>query len=160
MKGIFKKIVRKVFVKLLDVNQDALNLYFNRYLLNTPKFYGDINNIYISEKSNVNNGLFNSASGKIVISDYVFFGHNVSIIAATHDINQYGENRMKGIPEKGHDIIIEEGVWVGSNAIIVGPCRIGRNAVVAAGSVVIKDVDDYQVVGGVPSRVIKKLNLA
>jgi acetyltransferase-like isoleucine patch superfamily enzyme len=145
-------------MKLIRYNQPFFDDYLQNYLLAQPKFYGNNNRISISEKSNVNNGLFNCASGKIVISDYVFFGHNVSIIAATHDISKFGKDRMEAIPSEGLDIIIEEGVWVGSNSIVLGPCRIGRNAVIAAGSVVVKDVGEYEVVGGVPAKFIKKLN--
>jgi acetyltransferase-like isoleucine patch superfamily enzyme len=155
---MINKIKRALFHKLVAANRDLLEDYFSNYLLCQPKFYGSRDKIFISEKSNVNNGLFNSASGTITIKDFAFFGHNVSVIAASHDITKFGEDRMRAIPTEGLDIVVEEGAWIGSNSIIIGPCRIGKNAVVAAGSVVIKDVGEYEVVGGVPAKFLKKIN--
>ena len=45
-------------------------------------------------------------------------------------------------------------VWIGTNAIIVGEVKIGNGAIVAAGSVVTKDVPSYAIVGGVPAKII------
>ena len=47
-------------------------------------------------------------------------------------------------------IIIEDNVWIGANSVIVDGVTIGKGSIVAAGSVVIKNVDPYQVVGGNP----------
>lgn len=54
-----------------------------------------------------------------------------------------------------YKIVIEDDVWIGHGAIILTPARIGRGAIVAAGSVVSKDVPPYSIVGGVPAKVIK-----
>lgn len=53
-------------------------------------------------------------------------------------------------------IIIEDDVWIGTNAIILSGVRVGKGAVIAAGSVVSKDVPAYSIVGGVPARTIRK----
>jgi len=53
-------------------------------------------------------------------------------------------------------IIVGNDVWIGHNAIIVGNVTIGNGAIIAAGSVVTKDVADYSVVAGVPAKEIKK----
>ena len=52
-------------------------------------------------------------------------------------------------------VVIKEGAWIGENVSIIGAC-IGRNSVVAANSVVTKDIPDYCVCAGVPAKVIKK----
>lgn len=54
-----------------------------------------------------------------------------------------------------HAIVVEDDVWVGHGAILLSPLRIGRGAIVAAGSVVVHDVPRYTIVGGVPARVLK-----
>ncbi len=54
------------------------------------------------------------------------------------------------------DIIVEDDVWIGYGAIILSGVHIGQGAVVAAGSVVTRDVPPYTIVGGVPARTIKK----
>lgn len=53
------------------------------------------------------------------------------------------------------DIIVEDDVWIGYGATILSGVHIGQGAVVAAGSVVTKDVPPYAIVGGVPAKVIK-----
>jgi serine acetyltransferase len=52
-------------------------------------------------------------------------------------------------------VVIEDNVWIGENACIMSGVHIGQGAVVAAGSVVNKDVPPYSIVGGVPAKVIK-----
>ena len=52
-------------------------------------------------------------------------------------------------------IVIGDRVWIGMNATVLGGVTIGEGAVVAAGSVVTKDVPPFTVVGGVPARPIK-----
>ena len=53
-------------------------------------------------------------------------------------------------------VIINEYVWIGSNATILKGVNIGRGAIIAAGAVVNKDVPEYTIVGGVPAKTIKK----
>jgi acetyltransferase-like isoleucine patch superfamily enzyme len=50
---------------------------------------------------------------------------------------------------------IDDDVWIGNGAIIVGPVSIGKGAVIAAGSVVVSDIPDCEVWGGVPAKKIK-----
>lgn len=54
-------------------------------------------------------------------------------------------------------IVIEENVWIGACCTILNGLTIGRNSIVAAGSVVTKDVPPYTMVGGVPAKKIKDL---
>lgn len=59
---------------------------------------------------------------------------------------------------EGESIIIEDDVWITTRATILKGVRIGKGAVIAAGAIVNKDVPPYTIVGGVPAKVIKKLN--
>jgi acetyltransferase-like isoleucine patch superfamily enzyme len=52
-------------------------------------------------------------------------------------------------------IVIEDDVWIGHGALLLAPLRIGRGAIVAAGSIVIKDVQPYEIVAGNPAKLIK-----
>jgi acetyltransferase-like isoleucine patch superfamily enzyme len=65
----------------------------------------------------------------------------------------------KAVWDSGSDgaakIVVEDDVWIGHAAILLAPVRIGRGAVIAAGSVVTKDVQNYSVVGGNPAKLIK-----
>jgi maltose O-acetyltransferase len=62
------------------------------------------------------------------------------------------------VPEntKSAPVVIEDDVWIGFNAIILKGVRVGRGAVVGAGSVITKDVDPFTVVVGNPQRVSGK----
>jgi acetyltransferase-like isoleucine patch superfamily enzyme len=122
-----------------------------------PLVYGDPTRLHLSPTAVVNNALFNLSSGEITVSDYAFFGHNVSVLTGTHDWTKFGAERQVAVPTSGRDVVIGEGVWVSSNAIIVAPCRIGAHAVVGVGSLVLRDVEPYTVVAGNPARVIRTI---
>ena len=66
----------------------------------------------------------------------------------------YRDNLKSDYISKGN-VIIEEDVWIGSNAVILSGVRIGRGGVVAAGSIVTKNVPRYSIVAGNPAKVIK-----
>ncbi|MBN3948861.1 MAG: acyltransferase [Nostoc sp. NMS7] len=119
--------------------------------------FGEPQRLKLSQTCIVNNALFNLSSGNIVIGEYVFFGHNVSVITGTHDYRNFGLERMHNFPTEGNDIVVEEGAWIASNATIIGPCKIGKNSVVAAGAVVKCDVPSYHVVAGIPAKIVKEI---
>ena len=87
--------------------------------------YGDPTRLHIAPTAVINNALFNLSSGQITVGEYAFFGHNVSVLTGTHDWTRFGAQRQVAVPTSGRDVVIEEGVWVSSHAIVVGPCRIG-----------------------------------
>ena len=100
------------------------------------------------------------------IGDYCLIANSVAIIGRNdHDY------RAVGIPirfspwvgsvrypnsHKAEMTIIESDVWIGYRSIILTGVRVGRGAIVAAGSIGTKDVDNYSIVGGSPARVIGK----
>ncbi|MEP6599479.1 MAG: glycosyltransferase [Actinomycetota bacterium] len=122
-----------------------------------PLVYGDPARLHLAPTAVVNNALFNLSSGEITVGDYAFFGHNVSVLTGTHDWTTFGAQRQVAVPKSGRDVVIGEGVWVSSNAIVVGPCRIGAHAVVGVGSLVLRDVESYTVVAGNPARVLRTI---
>ncbi|MGI3781671.1 MAG: methyltransferase domain-containing protein [Janthinobacterium lividum] len=122
-----------------------------------PRVYGDPAKLHVASTAVVNDALFNLSSGEITVGEWAFFGHGVSVLTGTHDWRIFGEARQTAVPKSGRDVVIEEGVWVSSGATVVGPCRIGANAVVAVGAVVLGDVEPYTIVGGVPAKVIRTI---
>ena len=54
------------------------------------------------------------------------------------------------------EIFINDDVWIGSNAVVLPNCKIGKGVIIAAGAVVTSDVESYSIVGGVPADLIKK----
>lgn len=88
-------------------------------------------------------------------------GSNVLIASCCAFLNSDDHNHKlvgKTIWDSGrgdkYKIIISDDVWIGHGAIILTPAKVGRGAIVSAGSVVVKDVPPYSIVGGVPARVI------
>jgi maltose O-acetyltransferase len=82
----------------------------------------------------------------------------VNIITGTHDLDPTGP-RMAG-KTKSLDITIGNGVWIGVGATILAGVTIGDMAMIAAGSVVSKDVPPYTIVGGVPAKIIRTFDPA
>lgn len=86
----------------------------------------------------------------------VYIGNNVSIssecviLTADHDMNS---DDFQGRQKK---VIIEDYVWIGTRAMIMPGVVLQEGCVIAAGSVVTKNVNSYEVVGGVPARFLKK----
>ena len=56
------------------------------------------------------------------------------------------------------DVYIEDNVWLGANVVVTAGVKIGHDTIIAAGSVVTKDIPPYSIAGGVPAKVIKQLN--
>ena len=86
------------------------------------------------------------------------FGPNVTIRGGNHNTSEIGKY-MSDVHDKRPDddqpVIIEDDVWVGTRSIILKGVRIGRGAIIAAGSVVNRNVSPYSIVAGMPARVIK-----
>ena len=91
--------------------------------------------------------------GGLDIADDVMIGPNVSIITAGHPLDP-AQRRAVTI---GKPIVIERNVWIATGATIIGGVTVGENSVVAAGSVVTKDVPPNTLVGGNPARVIRSI---
>jgi len=122
-----------------------------------PLIYGDPDRLHIHPTAIVNNALINLSSGNITIGEYAFFGHNVSILTGTHDWTKFGAERQVAVPSSGRDVVIEEGAWVSSHVVVVGPCRIGAHSVVGVASLVLGDVEPYTVVAGSPAKILRRI---
>jgi acetyltransferase-like isoleucine patch superfamily enzyme len=106
-------------------------------------------NSSIGEQNNIRAG-----GGSIIIGKNCLISQQVSLIASDHGIKKGFLISEQEWISKG-DIVIEDDVWIGCSCQILAGVRVGKGAVIAAGSLVIKDVPPYAVVGGVPAKVIK-----
>lgn len=91
--------------------------------------------------------------GGIDIGDDVMIGPNVSLITSSHPIEP--AQRRNGVIAS--PIVIERNVWIAAGVTIIGGVTVGENAVVAAGSVVTRDVPPNTLVAGNPARVIRSI---
>lgn len=118
-----------------------------------PPFYTDFGkNITIEKNVFINSGCHFQDQGGIEIGDGTLIGHNVVLATINHAIAPHEKRKNYYAPIK-----IGNNVWIGSNATVLPGVTIGDWAVIAAGSVVTKDVAPYTVVGGVPAKEIRKV---
>lgn len=109
-------------------------------------------NIRIGKNVFINSGCRFQDQGQIIIGDGSLIGHNVVFATINHDYDPLNRGTMYLKP-----IELKERTWVGSNATILPGVTIGKNSVVAAGSVVTKDVPPDTIVGGNPAKFISNL---
>lgn len=118
---------------------------------------------YLGENSKIWSG------AEIVVGDRVLIAHNVTIMDnLTHPLDaKQRHQHFKNIVLTGHPtaidlddrpVRIEDDVWIGCNCVINRGVSIGKAAVVAAGSVVTKDVPAFTLVAGNPAREIRRLD--
>lgn len=93
--------------------------------------------------------------GPVLIGNNVVLGIGSQILGLTHDYEDI-EKPIKDQGVSGTKVIIEDDVWIGGNCVIIQGIEIGKHSLVAAGSVVTKDVEPYTIVAGNPARPIKK----
>ena len=118
------------------------------------RIYSRLDHVSIGKASFINQNCFIDATAPVRIGNYALIGFNVSFATSSHELETDFTTRRPG---KAAAIFMEEHVWIGANATILGGVHIGRGAVVAAGSVVTKDVCPHTLVGGVPARPIKTI---
>ena len=118
-----------------------------------PPFFTDCGkNIHLGKNVFINAGCRFQDQGGIYIGDGTFIGHNVILATLNHDLNP--NTRADMYPKPIH---IGKKVWIGSGAIVLPGVSIGDNSVIAAGSVVTKNVPGNVVYGGNPAKFIKKI---
>lgn len=119
---------------------------------------GAAGNIEIGKGSFLNTETrFGVPVDKVIIGANVLIGPRVMFETVNHGL-QYIPGKGRGFWTK--PITVGDEVWIGGGAIITQGVTIGRGAVVAAGAVVTKDVEANTLVGGVPARLIRKIDHA
>ena len=137
---------------------------FNNFVLgdnSTIEDFCTVNNgvgdVLIGDRTRI--GMSNVLIGPVTIGNDVMLAQNIVISGLNH-----GYEDITVVPHKQpvtrKKITIEDEVWIGANSVIVAGVTIGKHAVIAAGSVVTKDVPPYSVAAGNPARLIKQYNPA
>jgi acetyltransferase-like isoleucine patch superfamily enzyme len=137
--------IRALFSELMGRKVD------DSFLLIPPFFTVGGREIRIGRNVFVNQNCTFYDLGGLDIGDDVMIGPNVSIITAGHPLDP-SQRRASTI---GNPILIEKNVWIAAGATIIGGVTVGEDSVVAAASVVTKDVPPHALVAGNPARVIR-----
>lgn len=110
----------------------------------------------VGDNSSIGAYSYIGCSGKIVIGDNVMIGPNISMIAENHVFdNKKIPMKEQGVTNLG--ITIADNVWIGTKSTILDGVTIGTGSIIAAGSVVTKNVPAGVVYGGVPAKLIRRL---
>lgn len=119
-----------------------------------PPFYTDFGkNITIGKNVFINACCHFQDQGGITLGDGCLIGHNVVFATLNHGFAPADRASLYPAP-----IVLGKNVWVGSNSTLLQGIRIGDNAVIGAGSVVTKDVPANTIVGGVPARILRRID--
>lgn len=111
--------------------------------------------ITIGSNVSINEWTYLNGYGGLSIGNHVRIGHRTSIITSDHIFS----DKSKPIFQQGligSKVVIEDDVWIGCNVTILKGVRVGKGAIIAAGSLVLEDVPSRAVVAGVPARVVKR----
>ncbi|WP_320110144.1 acyltransferase [Pseudomonas corrugata] len=102
--------------------------------------------------------VFSADRSTITIGSYVMFGPRVTISGGDHEVSSLIKP-MYLVKEKSEscdaDVVINDDVWIGANSIVLKGVNIGTGSIIAAGSVVTKDVEPYSIYAGTPAKKIK-----
>ena len=111
-------------------------------------------NIHLGSDVYIAYGGWFMAGEKITIGNEVLFGPYCVVVSSNHRRTnrsfRYGEPNQK-------PIVVEDGVWVGTHVSLLAGCLIGQGSLVAAGAVVSGVFDADNLIGGVPAKIIKKI---
>lgn len=170
MGNFIKKIKNYFKNKIFSKKNDVQELNFEQMIqmgLN-PNFHGNnkVHKISIGKNSYVS---FNSIIYHSDIGNFCSIGPNVVMGYGDHPLDMistsphiylndklFESKKREGILEDHFKkIVIKNDVWIGANVYIKNGVKIGNGAIIGAGSVVLNDVGDYEMVAGVPARLIR-----
>jgi maltose O-acetyltransferase len=148
----FLNIIRNVLI--FKVRYPWIKTGFNVHCQWSTRFWSPRKKIIIGNNVGIGHGCIflsdTEIGNKVLISSNVAF-----INSDDHQYQLVGKTMWDSGRGDKYTIVVEDDVWIGLGTIILAPSRIGRGSIIAAGSVVVKDVPNYAIVGGNPSSIIK-----
>jgi acetyltransferase-like isoleucine patch superfamily enzyme len=127
----------------------------------TRQIFFRMTGVHIGEGTNITPGLIvnDGYSGLCQIGKRVSIATNVTLVVDSNPNNSHLANEpyVREHLIKQAPVVIEDDVWLGTNAVVLPGVRVGRGAIVAAGAVVTRDVSPFTVVAGVPARPVRAL---
>ncbi|MCK9291193.1 MAG: acyltransferase [Bacteroidales bacterium] len=135
---------------------------FNRFSVgrnSTIEDFATVNNgvgdVIIGERTRI--GLGCVVIGPVYIGNDIMFAQNIVVSGLNHGYQDiHSPPSLQAVETK--QIVIEDDVWIGANAVITAGVTIGKHAVIAAGSIVTRSVAPFTVVGGNPAKPLRQFN--
>jgi len=128
----------------------------NNWVENNVLLHCSGGDIKIGKRTFINKGSIIVSKKLITIGNDVLIADYVSIYDHDHKFN----NKSTEYEQNGYDssnVSIDDNVWIGTHSVILKGVHIGKNSIVAAGSVVTKDIPSNELWGGAPARHIKNI---
>ncbi len=146
--------IRNFWMRMFGATIGANSVLFDVQLFNA--YHYGLSRLLIGDNCFLGDGVMLDVRGGIRLGHHVTLSNRVSVV--THINVGYEDHPIqKHYPTSENEVVIEDGTYVGTGAVILPGVRLGKECVVGAGAVVTKDVAARTVVAGVPARVIKKL---
>lgn len=153
------EILHKILLKIRISIHKLLNLKLYRrkvILYGIPELIHR-EKIYIESNVSINNGVFLHGAGGILIGENVTLSYGTTILSTGYDVDILINSDFKKV-HKDKSVKIGRNVWVCANVTILPGVEIANNCIIAAGSVVNKNIlDSGYLYAGVPAEKIKKL---
>jgi maltose O-acetyltransferase len=164
------KILPHATIENLSGNPQLIRIGANSVIKGQLLIFAHGGQIEIGKDSYLGDRTYIWSADSIKIGDRVLISHSVNI----HDTNSHSRNKelrhqhfinlmsqghpvVNDVDIKSKSILIEDDVWIGFNSTILKGVRIGEGSIVAASSVVTKDIPEFSIVAGNPAKVIRKL---
>lgn len=141
--------IRERLNEIIGTELDGSTIVFAPFFTNFGRF------IQIGKNVFINHACSFLDMGGITIEDHALIGPKVNLITENHPLDPADRRALICKP-----IVIKRNAWIGAGATILPGVTVGENAVVAAGAVVSKDVPANTIVGGVPAKIIKQIDLS
>lgn len=172
MKGILRKSYYVLYYAVGIHLPDSYNRFFGRICMNIRAFL--VRNFIVYAGSNINickgailskdltigknSGIGKNSviNGPTEIGENVMMGQDVMIFTSNHNTERVDIPMCLQGNTKVEKVILGDDVWIGARAIILPNITVGKGSIIAAGSVVTKNIPPYTVVGGNPAKFINK----
>lgn len=139
--------IRHIYLKIIVKSLGSHTEVCRNVDIRSPRRISIGDNTTINKRS-----LLDGRGGNLIIGNCVDIAQEAQIWTLQHD---YDSPSYQAV---GKSVVVGDYAWIGTRAIVLPGVRIGKGAVVAAGSIVTKDVSDYDVVAGVPAKRISQRN--
>ena len=107
----------------------------------------------IGDGCSINGGVIFGLTCDLTLGSHVMIADNVSFRTADHEYSDLSVPMMAQ-GERPLPIVVGDDVWIGANATILRGVVVGRGAIIAAHAVVVKNVQPFEIVGGIPAKKI------